>query len=282
MSKIEIKNVTKTFGSTVALDQVNLCLEENKIYGLLGRNGAGKSTLLNIISNRIFADKGEVQMDGEGLAENDEKLGKLYLMSEQTLYPETMSIKEVFKYSKLFYPEFDLDYAMKLADMFKLDVKKKVKALSTGYSSIFKLITAMSVNTPFVFLDEPVLGLDANHRELFYKIMLEKYSEQPFTIVISTHLIEEVSSVIEEVIIIKEGKVLHNETREEILGKGYTVSGPAAAVEAYVRDKKVIGMDGIGGLRSAYVFGVPDRRNLPAGLEIDKMDLQKLFVQLTN
>ena len=87
--------------------------------------------------------------------------------------------------------------------MFGLNTKKKVRTLSTGYKSIFKLVLALSVNVPYLFLDEPVLGLDANHREMFYRILLEKYIEEPFTIVISTHLIEEVASVIEHVVILK-------------------------------------------------------------------------------
>ena len=154
--------------------------------------------------------------------------------------------------------------------------------LSTGYETIFKVILALSVNVPFVFFDEPVLGLDANHRELFYRRLLEKYSEEPFTAVISTHLIEEVSNVIEEIIIIKKGRIIHSESREELLRKGYTVSGSAARVDSYIRDKNVIGTDALGGLKTAYLLGSPDRTALPEGLEISGMDLQKLFIQLTN
>ena len=266
----------------MALDHVNLLFEEEKIYGLLGRNGAGKSTLLNIISNRIFPDEGQVLMNGVPVRENDQALEQIYLMSEKTLYPESMKIKEVFKWSKEFYKNFDTDFAMNMAEQFRLDVKKKVKGLSTGYTSIFKNIIALSVNVPFVFLDEPVLGLDANHRELFYKILIEKYSENPFAAVISTHLIEEVSSVIEDIVIIKNGQVIRSETREELLSRGYTVSGNGALVDTYIRGKEVIGTDVLGGLKTAYIIGRPDRANLPKGLEITGLDLQKLFIQLTN
>ena len=193
-----------------------------------------------------------------------------------------MKIKEVFKWSKEFYKNFDTDFAMNMAEQFRLDVKKKVKGLSTGYTSIFKNIIALSVNVPFVFLDEPVLGLDANHRELFYKILIEKYSENPFAAVISTHLIEEVSSVIEDIVIIKNGQVIRSKTLEELLSRGYTVSGNGALVDTYIRGKEVIGTDVLGGLKTAYIIGRPDRANLPKGLEITGLDLQKLFIQLTN
>lgn len=281
MSGIEVKNVSKSFGTVKALEDVSLKLERNKIYGLLGRNGAGKTTLLNIITNRIFEDSGEVLIEGEPHNENDNALGKIYMMGEANLYPENMKIKDVFKWTKAFYPDFNHEYAEKVAEMFGLNLNKKTNSLSTGYKSIYKLIVALSVNTPYVLLDEPVLGLDANHREMFYKLLLEKYAEKPFTAVISTHLIEEVSGIIENVIIIKNGRVIRNESCEELLSKGYTVSGTAAKVDSFIKDKQVIGTDTLGGLKTAYILGKPED-NIPDGLELSKLDLQKLFIQLTN
>lgn len=279
---IAIENVSKRFGPVQALDNVSICFEEKKIYGLLGRNGAGKSTLLNVISNRIFADSGTVTVDGEPAAENDKAQSRLYLMSEQTCYPESMRVKEAFRWTKNFYPAFDENFANSLAGSFELNTNTKVKGLSTGYLSIFKLVTALSVNVPYLLLDEPVLGLDANHRELFYKVLLAKYGEHPFTAVLSTHLIEEAAGFIEDVVIIKQGKVLKACSREELTAGYYTVSGSAQAVEEYIRDKKVLEVESIGGLRSAYVEGRPQRENAPQGLEFSGMDLQKLFIQMTN
>lgn len=282
MKGIDVKQVTKRFGDICALDQVSLCFEENKIYGLLGRNGAGKSTLLNAISNRIFPDQGEIYVNGLPAMENDQAQQQIYLMSEQTLYPEKMRLKEVFRWTKNFYPDFDLAYAESLAEQFQLDTKKRVNSLSTGYSSIFKIILALSVNTPYVLLDEPVLGLDANHRDLFYRILIEKYSSSPCTIVISTHLIEEVSGIIEDIVIIKQGKIICRESCEALLAKGYTISGKASAVDAFIEGKKVIGIDSLGGLKTAYIMEPLVSGDIPAELEVTKLDLQKLFIQLTN
>lgn len=282
MNGIQVKNVTKRFGDICALDNVSLCFEENKIYGLLGRNGAGKTTLLNAISNRIFPDQGEIHVNGLPAAENDNAQQQLYLMSEKTLYPERMKIKEAFRWTKNYYPDFDLDCAENLADKFQLDTTKRIRALSTGYSSIFKIILALSVNTPYVLLDEPVLGLDANHRDLFYKILIEKYSNHPCTVVISTHLIEEVSGIIEDIVIIKQGKIICRESCESLLAKGYTVSGKANLVDTFIEGKKVIGTDTLGGLKTAYIMGSPAADQVPAELEVTSLDLQKLFIQLTN
>lgn len=279
---IEIKDVSKNFGTTQALSRVNLTFDNNKIYGLLGRNGAGKTTLLNIISNRIFADEGEVIVDGIPSKENDQALQKIYMMSEKNYYPTNMKIKEIFAWTKNFYQDFDMDYAKKLADLFDLNINKNVKSLSTGYTSIFKVIIALSVNTPYVLLDEPVLGLDANHRDIFYKLLIEKYSNFPCTIVISTHLIEEVSTVIEDVIIIRNGTIIKNQSREELLSQGYTISGKASSVDSFIVDKNVIGTETIGGLKSAFILGSINKETIPTDLEVTKLDLQKLFVQLTN
>lgn len=278
---IEITGVTKNFGPVAALKDVNLSFAENKIYGLLGRNGAGKSTLLNIVTNRLFADSGSVGIDGESAVENDRAQGKVYLMSEKHLYPEGMKIANVLKWSRNFYPDFDMDYALALAEKFSLNMNKKVKALSTGYSSIMKIIVSLSVNVPYVLLDEPVLGLDANHRDMFYKILVERYSLSPATYVISTHLIEEVAGIIEDVVIIKEGEIIRQESCQDLMSQGYTVSGNRAAVDQFIADKNVIGADNLGGLKSAYILGTLHRDTVPTGLEITRLDLQKLFIQLT-
>ncbi len=280
---IKCENVTKSFGQVQALKGVSITFEEGKIYGLLGRNGAGKSTLLNILTGRIFADSGSVTVDGEPAIENDRAQSKIFLMSEKTLHPDAMKVREAFRWAKAFYPDFDEDYAMNLAGDFALNTGAKIAGLSTGYHSIFKLILALSVNVPYVLLDEPILGLDANHRELFYKRLLEKYAEEPFAVVLSTHLIEEVASLVEDVVIIKEGQVLRQESRDSLLSQGYTVSGGAAAVETYIQGRSVLGVDSLGGLRTAYVLGQPDKSAGSAqDLEFGPMDLQKLFIQLTN
>ncbi len=282
MNGIEVKNITKTFGSVRALHDVSVTIEPNKIYGLLGRNGAGKTTLLNIITNRIFADSGSISIDDKDAATNAEAMQNVYMMSEKNYYPESMKVKEMFRWSKEFYPSFDVDYANTLAQKFELDTNKKFKALSTGYHSIVKVIIALAVGTDYVLLDEPVLGLDANHRELFYKLLIENYSRAPKTFVISTHLIEEAAGVIEDVIIIKKGEILAQRSCEEMLAESYTVSGTSNAVDEYVRGKDIIGQDSLGGLKTVYIVGKVNQSEIPSNLEIGKADLQKLFIRMTN
>lgn len=281
MTAIQIKNITKSYREVTALDDVSVSFEFGRIYGFLGRNGAGKSTLINIIANRIFADHGEVLIDGAPAEENMGIHEKLFCMSEADLYDRDLRVKDHFKWTGRFYDGFDLNKALELSRKFNLDTKKRFKALSKGYQSIFKLIIALSLNVPYVIFDEPVLGLDANHRELFYSLLLKEFENNERTFIIATHLIEEVSGVIEEVVLIDKGKVLLQESVDTLLERGYSVSGMAREVDCYCEGRNVIGFDELGSLKIAYVLG--EKTALPQGssLQISEMNLQKLFVKMT-
>jgi len=280
---IELRNISKSFGDTKALDDVSLKIEEGKIYGLLGNNGAGKSTMLNIITSRYFADNGDLLLNDEPMDDNDEALGQIYMMSEKNYYPESMKVKDALLWASRFYPHFDRERANRLADMFNLPLKKKIEALSTGYTSIFKIVMALSTNAPILLFDEPVLGLDAQHRDMFYKLLIEHYSENSCTIVISTHLIDEAANLIEHCLIIKKGRIIKDVPCEELQSAGYNISGPAALVDEYLRGKTILSSNNLGGLKTACLGGfMPDRADLPQGLEVSKLGLQEYFIQLMN
>ena len=281
MSAIQIRNVTKRYGNVTALDGVSLAFEFGKIYGFLGRNGAGKSTLINIIANRIFADCGEVLIDNIPARENMGVHEKLFCMSEADMYDRDLKIGEHFKWTGRFYESFDMDKSLELAKKFGLDINRRYKALSKGYQSIFKLIVALSLDVPYVIFDEPVLGLDANHRELFYSLLLKEFEDGERTFIIATHLIEEVVNIIEEVVLIDRGKVLVQESVEELLKKGYSVSGLAQEVDRYCEGRNVIGSDELGSLKIAYILGHKTELPESGNLQISSMNLQKLFVKLT-
>lgn len=282
MSTIEIRDLTKNYGKTTALDNVSVTFKENCIYGLLGRNGAGKSTLLNIISGRTFADSGEVIIDGVNAISNDSALGKVHLMSEQLLYNPSLKVKDMFKTASFYYPDFDTEYAMKLCSEYELDTNRKLHKLSTGYRTIAKAVNALACGAPIVFFDEPVLGLDANHRDLFYKHVVNRYSERPATFVISTHLIEETAGIIERAVVIKKGELLFDKDVEEVRSMGYSVSGKSADVDSFANGKELMGENVIGGLKTVYIKGRLGEAELPEGLTAEPMNLQNIFIHLTN
>lgn len=286
MSTIEIKNVAKAYGKTVALKDVTATIAAGKICGLLGRNGAGKTTLLNIITNRLFADQGQVLIDGEPAIENDRAQAKIFYMTEKTLYPKDMRVREVFHLTRGFYPQFDLDYARNLADRFKLETRKKISELSTGYLSIFKLVLTLAANAPVMIFDDPLLGLDANHRDLFYKELVASYNAAPKTVILSTHLIEEAAGLLEEAVIIKAGQILLTQPVEDILQLAYIVSGSQENVDRYIAGKKVIREETLGRFKAATIFqkrhGADQEALAQLGLDLTPARLQELFISLTN
>ena len=275
---IEFQRVTKRFGDTRALEDVTLTIEEGKIYGLLGSNGAGKSTLLNILTGRLAPDSGTVTVDGAP-ADSDGALGRLFLAGDTNLYPDDMRVKRALDTAALFYPDFDRACAEDLAAQFGLPLNKKINTLSTGYGSIFRLVLGLSVNTPYVLLDEPVLGLDAQHRDLFYKLLVRKYAENPSTLVISTHLIGEVADLIEHTVILRKGRILRDAPTETLTAGAWQISGPMGLVDRYAAGREVLTSSVLGGLKTVCLHG-SENDPLPAGLERRQMGLQEYFISL--
>ena len=213
---IELQQVSKRYGSLTAVRAATVRFADHKIYGLLGNNGAGKSTMLNLIAGRIFPDAGSIRIDGRPNTE-DAALGRLFLMGEKNLFPDEMNIARALRWAERLFPGFDLAYARELAEAFELPVnRKKIKGLSTGYGSIFRIVLTLASRAPHLLFDEPVPGLDAQHRDLFYRLLLAHYAETPCTIILSTHLIAEVSGVIEHAVILRQGQILVDQPREAL------------------------------------------------------------------
>lgn len=275
--KLSCHNLTRKFGDTTALNGVNLCLDEPKIYGLLGRNGAGKTTLLRLITNYIQPTEGSITLDEQNVWENEKTQRQIFLVTETSYFAE-MNANNLIQLMSEIYPSFDKQQCLDYAKRFELDLNKKYTALSTGYKSVLRAVLSLSVHTPFLFLDEPTLGMDAFHRELFYKLLIESYSESPSCILLSTHLISEVEGLLENVIILDHGKVLIDESSEQLLAQGYCVSGRISDVDDYCSGKNVIGSSVVGGLKTTAVLG--EREQVPDTLEITGLSLQQLFVQL--
>ena len=144
----------------------------------------------------------------------------------------------------------------------------------------------MASGAEVLILDEPVLGLDANHRELFYKELMKEYIENPKTIILSTHIIEEVSNLIENVVILNDRKIINSAEAEELLDKAYTVSGLSENVDKYIKSKEIVNIETLTSFKSATILGdvSSDDKALATelGLEFSKVELQKLFIYLTN
>jgi ABC-2 type transport system ATP-binding protein len=284
-STIEVKNLTKRFGKVIAVNDVSFSVAENKIYGLLGRNGAGKTTLMQLLTGQEFATQGTISLFGQTPVENAKVLQNTCFIKESQRYPEDFRPKDVFTTAPWFFANWDQDFAERLIVDFRLPLDRRIKKLSRGQLSSIGVIVGLASRAPLTFFDEPYLGLDAVARHIFYDRLLEDYANHPRTVVLSTHLIDEVSNLLEHVLVIDDGRMLINEDAETLRNRATTVVGLKTAVDAFVGTRTLLHRDGIGGLSSVTVAGLNEserREATAAGLELSPVSLQQLIIQLTS
>ena len=281
---IEVAGLTRRFGTLAAVDDVTFSIDQNKIYGLLGRNGAGKTTLMQLLTGQDFATTGSIKVFGENPVENARVLQRTSFIKESQKYPDDFRVKHVFRSASWFFANWDAAYAERLIEDFRLPTNQRVKKLSRGQLSSIGVIVGLASRAPLTFFDEPYLGLDAVARQMFYDRLLEDYAEHPRTVILSTHLIDEVANLLEHVLVIDHGRIIIDQNADELRGTATAVVGTAAAVDAFVGTREVLQRDGIGGLASVTVAGLTpkDRAEAQAaGLELTPVSLQQLIVRRT-
>lgn len=282
---IEVTGLTKRFGKMLAVDDVSIRVGENQITGLLGRNGAGKTTLMQLITGQQFATSGSISVFGESPVENARVLRDVCFIKESQKYPEDFAPKHVFATAPLFFPRWDAELAEQLIDDFRLPLRRRIKKLSRGQLSSIGVIVGLASRAPLTLFDEPYLGLDAVARQVFYDRLLRDYAEHPRTVILSTHLIDEVSDLLEHVLLIDDGRIVMDETAENVRGSASAVAGPRSSVDAFVAGRRVLHRDDIGGLSSVTIpgLGYDDRlAATAAGLEIVPVSLQQLIIRTTS
>lgn len=282
---VEVNGLTKRFGKFTAVDDVSFRVEENTIYGLLGRNGAGKTTLMQLLTGQQFASTGSIEVFGASPVENASVLGNICFIKESQSYPEDFKPKHVFASAPWFFQNWDAEFADRLIGEFRVPVNRRIKKLSRGQLSAVGVIVGLASRAPLTFFDEPYLGLDAVARQVFYDRLLEDFGDHPRTVILSTHLIDEVSALLEHVLVIDEGKLIIDESADSLRGSATTVSGTKAAVDAFLGNRAVLHRDGIGGLCSVTVekLDTNDRKAAAAaGLELGPVSLQQLIVRKTS
>ncbi|MET0296393.1 MAG: ABC transporter ATP-binding protein [Microbacterium sp.] len=284
-SVIEVKNLTKRYRDTLAVDDVTFAIEENTIYGLLGRNGAGKTTVMSILTAQNFATSGDVRVFGENPYENSRVLQRMCFVRESQKYPDDATPRHAFRSARLFFPHWSQELADQLIDEFQLPMKKTIKKLSRGQLSAVGVIIGLAARAEITFFDEPYLGLDAVARQIFYDRLLEDYTEHPRTVILSSHLIDEVSNLIEKVIVIDRGRIIMDEDTDAVRDRAANIVGDSAAVDAFVAGREVIHRESLGRVSSVTVLGAlsaSDRERLTAvGLDVGPVSLQQLIVRTT-
>lgn len=225
---VEIRNLTKVYEKKkVALDHLNLTIPRGKIIGLLGPNGSGKTTLIKLINGLLVANEGEVTVDGNKPGAETKSI--VSYLPERTYFQNSMKVKELIEFFSDFYQDFRKERARQMLANLNISEDARLKTLSKGTQEKVQLIMVMSRDAQLYILDEPIAGVDPAARDYILKTIISNYNENA-TVIISTHLISDIEKILDEVIFIRDGRVLLQETVEEIR------ANKGKSVDAYFRE----------------------------------------------
>ncbi len=287
MTTIEAIGLGKRFGTVDAVRDVSFSLPGGRICGVLGRNGAGKTTLLSMLAGYERPSSGTVLVDGEPVFENPVATAKICLVrGTGDASSPSVGVRDLLDFARRLRPGWDADYAATLVEQFAVPVDQQVKALSHGKRCALGITIGLASRAPVTIFDESYLGLDAPSRYAFYDALLADVLEHPRTVIVSTHLIEEVGTLFEDVLILDEGRLLLHEDADTLRGAGSAVTGDIALVDSFTLGLDVLGEKTLGRTKSAMVYGPLDERRLAqarqVGLDLGPIALQDLFVHLTS
>jgi ABC-2 type transport system ATP-binding protein len=273
---IEFKNVTKTYGSTDAVNNISLKIPKSGIFCLLGRNGAGKTTLMKLLAGHIPATEGDIRVDGKVVSTSRMPESVNFIESGSAQF--NMKVSELIDAAAELQDDFDRDFAREMTKRFELNTKKKYKQLSFGMKTMLTAIITLANKSKVILLDEPTMGFDAIMRDHFNTLLLESYQAYPRVLIVSTHLIDEIAKVTERLIIINNGKIILETGIEDIDEKAYTLTGATSAVLPLLDKLNCIGRTAMGSVMAAHIY---DKRIAPPeGVSIDRISLQDFFINL--
>lgn len=205
---VEVENLSRQYGRTMALDKVNFTATRGRVYGIVGANGAGKTTLIKHMMGLLRCKSGSVRVFGlNPVTDPVNVLQNIGYLSEDRDLPEWMSISELMDYTHAFYAGWDQNYAKELLDTFSLDPLKKIKELSRGMRAQVALVAAVAHRPQLLILDEPSSGLDAIVRKDILNAIVRTISEEGRTVIFSSHFLDEVERMSDHVTMIQQGRI---------------------------------------------------------------------------
>lgn len=283
---IDVKKISVKYRNFEAIKDLSFHLESGKIYGFIGRNGAGKTTMLSVLACFRKPTSGSIIVDGEDPFENNKITPYISFVynHEWDTYEEGMKVKKMLKEEARVRPNFDITYAEKLVEKFKLP-NKKVGKLSQGMKSALHVTIGLASRSPITIFDEAYLGMDAPTRELFYQELLEEQVRYPRTMILSTHLVSEMEYLFDEIIMIHKGQLVGKGTYEDFITKGVSITGASEVVDEFTRGMKLLNTQKLGNTKRVMIFGeLSDEKLFEAeqlNLEVGMVSLQDIFIHLT-
>jgi ABC-2 type transport system ATP-binding protein len=276
MACIEARGLRKRFGTTLALDGIDLRVEEGRILGLIGPNGAGKTTALNAILG-LIPYEGELRVLGrDPWKEREQLMRDVCFIADVAVLPRWMRVSQALEYVAGVHPRFDRAKAEGFLAKTTIKRRSRVRELSKGMVTQLHLALVMAIDARLLVLDEPTLGLDVLYRKQFYDALLNDYFDSSRTIVVTTHQVDELQNVLTDLMFIDRGRIVLSRSMEEFESR-YTemTANPdqAAAARALkpIHERHVLG-------RTAFLFDGVDRQQLAKLGDVRTPSIADLFV----
>ena len=276
MACIEAHGLRKAYGAKIALDGIDLRLEEGRILGLIGPNGAGKTTALNAILG-LTPYQGELKVLGrDPWTERDQLMCDVCFISDVAVLPRWIRVSQALDYVAGVHPRFDRAKAEGFLARTTIHRASKVGALSKGMVAQLHLALVMAIDAKLLVLDEPTLGLDILYRKQFYDSLLNDYFDGRRTIILTTHQVEEIEHVLTDVMFIHRGRIVFNRSVEELESRYLEVTVRPEQIAAAQALKPMYQREVLG--RSILLFDHVDRQQLAAVGEVRTAGIVDLFV----
>ena len=276
MTVIEARGLRKAFGTTIALDGIDLHVEEGRILGLIGPNGAGKSTALNAILG-LTSYQGELRVLGrDPWTERDQLMRDVCFIADVAVLPRWMKVSQALDYVEGVHPRFDRAKAEGFLAKTSIQRGSKVRELSKGMVAQLHLALVMAIDARLLVLDEPTLGLDILYRKQFYDSLLNDYYDRSRTIIVTTHQVEEIQNVLTDVMFIHRGRIVLNCSMEEFESRYLEVMVNPDQVTRARTLKPIHERQSLG--RSVVLFDGVGREQLAALGDVRTPSIADLFV----
>ncbi|WP_066249928.1 ATP-binding cassette domain-containing protein [Neobacillus drentensis] len=240
MTVIECRGLTKDYGRNRALNGLTIKIEENKITGLIGRNGAGKTTLLKIIAGHIKETAGEIKVFSERPFNNLTVSANVIFIHDQMNLPTALNLMEILEAASSFYENWDQALANRLFDYFSFNPLQQYNGLSKGMKSTFHTILGLSARCPLTLLDEPTTGMDAAVRKDFYRALLKDYLAYPRSIIISSHHLNEIEDLLEDILLMKDGKEHLHLPAADFKEWAIGIQGKTGLVHEWTKEREIL------------------------------------------
>jgi ABC-2 type transport system ATP-binding protein len=276
MACIEARALRKAFGNTIALDGVNLRVDEGRIFGLIGPNGAGKTTALNAMLG-LIPYEGELRVLGrDPWSERDQLMRDVSFIADVAVLPRWMRVGQALDFLAGVHPRFDRAKAEGFLAKTSIGHRRKVRELSKGMVTQLHLALIMAIDARLLVLDEPTLGLDILFRKQFYDSLLNDYFDRSRTIVVTTHQVDEIQDVLTDLVFINHGRIVFQCSMEEFESRYLEITVNPEKVTAARSLKPIYERQVLG--RSVLLFDRADRQQLAALGEVRKPSIADLFV----